>query len=246
MKPILLFGLLALSLLVGCGGNPPDAAVVVVDSTAVPTLAATDLPTALPEPTATASPVPPSPSPTTPPTATPAPTETPTNAPPATPEPTFTPTVAPTAPRIIAPTRAPTTPSIDTSAILRGQVNEAIRELGNYRWTFYKAFGTNRGFINPTGAIDCRSIINSHDRILTLISLDVSGSDPAIQNAYSVALQGVEEFSVATEVWTESCRQALAIGNETLIIDQFQYSNMLQDWAKPEALWNQVIHMLDQ
>ena len=58
MKPILLFGLLALSLLVGCGGNPPDAAVAVVDSTAVPTLAATDKPTALHGPTAPDSAVP--------------------------------------------------------------------------------------------------------------------------------------------------------------------------------------------
>lgn len=245
MKRILFLGLLALLLLVGCAGAPPDAAVVAVEATAVPTLAATDPPTATPPPTATATPVPPTPSPTATATDTPSPTETPTATPEPTdiPEPTatatatFVPTVAPTAP--------PTAPAVDTAALLREQLNTAIAELGVYVWEIREGFNAGRAW-NATGAIRCQPMVSVHDHILTIFSLDVSGSNPAVQSAQATAQEGVRLFDAAARDWTDSCRQAMAAGNETNVINHHKANEMYRTLAAAEALWNQAIHMLDE
>jgi len=246
MKPIRLLGLLALSLLVGCGGNPPDAAVVVVDATAAPVLAATDRPTATPEPAATASPVPPTPSPTTPPTATPAPTETPTKAPTATPEPTFTPTVAPTfAPTVAPPATQP--PAVTGAAVLRDQLATAVLELNNYRWAIREdAYDSRQPWLKPNIGVKCGLIISAHDRILSLFSLDVSASDTAVRNAQSLALEGVNQFNLAIGDLTDSCRQAVAAGNDTIFINPNKFGSTMMALEPVDHLWNQAGHVLDE
>lgn len=245
MKSVLLLGLLTLSLLVGCGGKPPDAAVVVVDATAVPTLAATDLPAALPEPTATASPVPPSPSPTMPPAATPAPTETSTKAPTATPEPTFTSTVAPTA----TPQRpmATATNAVDLRAILRDQITATTQEVGRYRSIIN---GDVRAIPNAGvfyGAVDCVATVESYDRLVGGINLDLStNSDPAVLNAYNIARAAIDQFIAIAQPWTDGCRQALTEGVLEKEMDNVQRGTITQSLKQPDDTLNQAFHALDQ
>ncbi len=245
MKRTFLPVLLALFILASCTGDPPAATVVMEENTAVPTLTAAPLPTDTPPPTATTTP---EPTPTFTPTAlppSPAPTETPppTDVPTSTPEPTMPPTVAPTVPPLPTPTSAPPTPAVDTAAVLRQQIADVIAELGDYFWAIAKPFGL---YINPTAAIDCHAIVNSHDRIVSTISVDVSGSNSTVQNAFATALQGVDLFEDVAGPWTESCRQALAMGSDTNIMGHQQYAEMMKTLAGPEALWNQAIHMLDE
>lgn len=254
MKLTLPFVLLALFLLAGCARNPAgtsivaggETATVAVTATAVASATFEPTATSTPPPTATPTPIPPTASPTTPPTETPTPTPeptaTPTDTPTATPLPTETPTVAPAITPLPTPTSAPPTPAIDTAAVLRGQLNDVLAELGNYYWIIREPFNF---YINPTAAIDCNATVNSYERIVTLISVDVSGSAPAVQNAYATAMQGVEQFITAASPWTDSCRQALALGEDKNIMGNHQLDEMRGTLSVPEALWHQAFHMLE-
>lgn len=242
---ILFTGLLALFVLSGCGGNPPDA-IVVAEPTIAPTLAATEPPTFTPEPTNTERPEPtaissPTSTPTPEPTDTPLPTNTPEPTETATATFTPVPTVAPTA----VSTSAPPAPATDASAVLREQLATAIAELNNYRWALLQDFPDRSGLYKPTAAVNCRSIITAHDNILSLFAIDVSASDATVQNARTVALEGVTQFNVAVGDWTDSCRQAMASGNETNILGRPKYLDMTKALAAPDHLWNQATRMLD-
>ena len=243
-KYILITGLLVLVGLAGCGGNPPDA-IVVAEPTTAPTLAATEPPTLTPEPTNTETRDPtatssPTPTPTPTPTDTPLPTDTP--EPTETPTPTPEPTVAPTA----VPTSAPPAPATDTAAVLRDQLATAVAELNNYRWALLQDFPDRSGLYKPTAAVNCRSIISAHDNILSLFAMDVSTSDAAVQSAKTVALEGVNQFNMAVGDWTDSCRQAMASGNDTNILGRPKYEEMTKALAAPDHLWNQATRLLDE
>lgn len=238
----LLASLLAMFALAGCGGNPPNAATV-VESTAAPTSFPTEPPTATTAPTETATPEP---------TDTPEPTMTPTSEPTNTPLPTDTPapTATATATRALPPTAAPTipppAPAIDADAVLREQLAAAILELNNYHWALREDFPDRMGLFKPTAAVKCEPVVNAHDHILSLFSVDTSVAGPVAQNAQSVALEGVRQFNLVAGDWTESCRQAMAAGNTTNVLGRSKYAEMTTALRVPDNLWNEALRMLDE
>ena len=244
MKPLILSLLLALLLLAACD-NAPQA---VTEATGQP--AATVAPAATFAPSPTAAPA----------TATLAPTEPPTSAPTATDEPTSTvePTATPS-PSLEPPTATPrplppaTTAAVATAApaadaaILHQQIFDAIAAYGTYRNALGAGFrNEGMGHQSTTGDVDCRVIVDAHDRVLSVIALDVSGSSPVVQSAYAKAQEGVASFAATAAAWTDGCRQALALGNATNTIHQQQFTELWNKLAEPDNLFTQAYHMLDE
>lgn len=254
MKPLILSLMLVILLLAACDNAPqavteatgqPTATAPAATATTAATVAPS--PTTVP-PTATATPTePPTATPTDEPTATVEPTATPSPSPE---PPTATPTAAPSAtPRPLPPatTVAATSAPAADAAILRQQISDAITALGHYRGSLGRGFrNEGMGHVSTTGEVDCRVIVDNHDRILNVIALDVSGSTPTVQNAFATAQQGVASFAAIATAWTDGCRQALALGNATNVIHQQQFTELWNRFAEPDNLWNQAYHMLDE
>lgn len=246
-KYILFLGLLTLVVLAGCGENSPDD-VVLAEPTVLPTLVATEPPTftpqstdsPIPEPSATSLPtftLTPEPTDTPSPTNTPEPTETAT--------PTAEPTQPPTAVATAVPPVAPPAPATDAAAVLREQLAAAILELNNYHWALREDFPDRMGLFKPTAAVKCEPVVNAHDHILSLFSVDTSAAGPVAQNAQAVALEGVRQFNIVAGDWTESCRQAMVAGNTTNVLGRSKYEEMTTALRVPDNLWNEALRMLD-
>lgn len=251
MKPLTLPLLLALLLLAACDRAPqaiteatplPEATVA---PTATPLATHTPLPTAVPAtatPLPTATPEPPTVAPLPSATATPSPSpEPPTAAPSATPGATPRPLPAATTAAVATPA-----PAAD-AAILRQQIFDAIAAYGTYRNALGAGFrNEGMGHQSTTGDVDCRVIVEAHDRVLTIIALDVSGSSPVVQNAYATAQAGVASFAATAAAWTDGCRQSLALGNPTNAIHQQQFTELWNKLAEPDNLFTQAYHMLEE
>jgi hypothetical protein len=146
-----------------------------------------------------------------------------------------------------AATALPPTPEVDQAAVLRQQITDAITALNNYRGSLGRGFrNLGMGRTSTTGEVDCTIIVTNHDRIMSVIALDVSSSTPAVQNAHATALQGVQSFVDIATPWTDGCRQALAEGRSTNVIHYQQFAELWGKFAETDNLWNQAYHMLDQ
>ena len=118
--------------------------------------------------------------------------------------------------------------------------------------------GRYRGIINGNvrvipnagifhGAVDCVATVESYDRLIGGINLDLSAnSDPAILNAYNIARAAIDQFIAIAQPWTDGCRQALTEGVLEKEMDNVQRGTITQSLKQPDDTLNQAFHALDQ
>lgn len=209
----LLLFLVVGSFAAGCGPSLTDIAVTVENQvgldvaatlTAVPSF--TPYPTHTPYPTYTPYPAVPTYTPY--PTYTSVPTDVPTT--------TYTPEPSATATATFAPTRAESTnvvasavPLVDLKTQLLSEIDKTRVEVEEYSWIISVKVGS---VTNVNRNIDCLATVNKYDAIVDVLVLDVSSSEPVIQNAYNLYLTAVNQFKEIAAPWTDGCRAALANG----------------------------------
>ncbi|MCL4263526.1 MAG: hypothetical protein KJ069_09945 [Anaerolineae bacterium] len=207
--------------------------------TAVPLNTYTPIPSATPQATYTPYPTyTPLPTFTPQATYTPYPTWTPTPEDTATAVPTTTPT-SPPSPQATAvpPTTSPTTTNLTA---LKTEIANTLSDINIYRGGLTRWVGINRYEL-----VNCRENVDTYDRIVMIITLDVSSDDAVIQNAYAVYQDAVNQFAEFARPWTDSCREALANGIELKPLDNLQRGTLTNSIAIVESRLNSVNDQLN-
>jgi hypothetical protein len=125
---------------------------------------------------------------------------------------------------------------------LYDQITAALVEVHTYISEL--AIGHVPGPPGTTRSVDCAVSVQSHDRAVSSINLDVTGSDAAVQNAYSLARSGIEQFVAIAQPWTDGCRQALAEGEQEKSLPKVQADTLTTALRAPEDLLQQALRMV--
>lgn len=106
------------------------------------------------------------------------------------------------------------------------------------------AIGHVPGPLGTTRGVDCAVSVQSYDQTVSSINLDVTGSDAAVQNAYSLARSGIDQFVAIAQPWTDGCRQSLAEGEQEKSIPKVQADTLTTALRAPEDLLQQALRLV--
>jgi len=237
---MLLFAAVILLITAGCGPNSEEVSVTVqsqvasivrqtVESRATATPASTYTPFPSLTPEATYTPYPTyTPQPTFTPQATYTPYPTVTFTPTAEDTATAVPTNTPVPQTVVQPTAVP--PTIDNLSALKTEFANTLADIDLYRGSIIQQKAALYGRIEWR-PVNCPENIAIHDRIVSTITLDVSQDIQVVQSAYATYLYAVNYFAEIMAPWNQGCQEAVANGDTTKVMDNFQRSLLLNEIA---------------
>lgn len=163
------------------------------------------------------------------PSATPLPTETPT------PTPTETPTVVFVT---VAPAVSTAPPPQDTQAALLTQLDTAL-----YNFSLMTGEFTPKGYANPylrSVTINCQYFIGNRTLLIAPYTLDVSQSDPIVQNAYNSYQTAIPQIATVTQWLVDSCNESITNGQVVMSLANSQVNSILSNLSGSLSLLNQA------
>lgn len=163
------------------------------------------------------------------PSATPLPTET------ATPTPTETPTVVFVT---VAPVVSTAPPPQDTQAALLTQLDTALYNFSLMAGEFISEGNPSSYTANVN--INCQYFIGNRALVIAPYTLDVSQSDPIVQNAYNLYQTAIPQIATATQWVVDNCNESLANGQVMMNVAGSQVNSLIRDWNGPLSLLNQA------
>jgi hypothetical protein len=120
-------------------------------------------------------------------------------------------------------------------------------EVGRYRGILTGDVRVIPNFGVVHESVDCVATVESYERLVGGINLDLSESDdPVVHNAYNVARTAIDQFITIAKPWTDGCRQAVAEGVLEKSMDKLQRDTVTQALKLPDDTLNQAFHILDE
>lgn len=156
--------------------------------------------------------------------------------------PTNTPTPVPTA-QVSAAGPVPTTAS-NPRAQLLAKTESLTVAIGRYFNLLNPARLIGVGFGSIIDPTDCNQLIAQHEAIVRMAVAPAQTSDPVLSNAYSRYQNAHETILSFIMPLTNSCREALAQGEPTKLLDWMAIRNAHAGTEEARATLNQLTHDL--
>jgi hypothetical protein len=125
--------------------------------------------------------------------------------------------------------------------LLQNEIAATIIDLTAYKSNVLTEATTNPvslgWYYNP---VNCAENIVIYDRVISVLVLDTSNSDPIIQNVYARYRANIDAFITLANGWTQGCQESIAAGDSMKKMGTHQRDEMTHVLSDIENDLNQA------